>query len=145
MLVQEISTEKTIAIRHEVLRKNKPIESCYFTGDNKKNTFHLGVFLDTELVGICTFVENEKAIQQKIFAYQLRGMAVLEKFQHKGVGKAILEFIPDFLIEKGILHIWCNARISAVSFYQKFGFESLGTSFEIPEVGPHLVMTKSYE
>jgi len=41
MKVREISAQDTIQIRHEVLRKNKPIETCSFIGDNLKSTYHI--------------------------------------------------------------------------------------------------------
>lgn len=145
MIVRQISATETIPVRHAVLRKNKPINTCHFSGDHLPNTFHLGVFLDTELVGICTLVEDEKVILHKTFSYQLRGMAVLENYQGKNIGKTLMEFLPDFLKEKNIPNIWCNARKNAVSFYQKFGFEMHGDAFEIEEVGTHILMFNTYE
>lgn len=145
MTIKQISVAETIPIRHAVLRKNKPIETCYFTGDYLESTFHLGVFLDNNLAGICTLVNNEKVIGQKLYAYQLRGMAILDQFQGNKLGKSLMEFLPEFLKTNKILNIWCNARVSAVDFYQKFGFKAYGESFEIPYVGPHQLMLKSYE
>jgi predicted GNAT family N-acyltransferase len=145
MKVREISAQDTIQIRHEVLRKNKPIETCSFIGDNLKSTYHIGVFFDAVLVGICTLIKKEKAIQQKLFSYQLRGMAVLEAYQGQRAARQLMEFLPEFLKTKEISHIWCNARLTAVSFYVKYGFETDGIPFEIPEVGSHLLMYTIYE
>jgi predicted GNAT family N-acyltransferase len=41
--------------------------------------------------------------------------------------------------------IWCNARLSAVRFYEKLGFETRGDEFDIPDVGPHVVMWRTLE
>lgn len=144
MEVRQISAAETIPIRHRVLRKNKAVETCYFTGDKDLNTFHLGVFFNAELAGICTLVKNNKEIHQDVFSHQLRGMAVLEEYQGSHIGKTLMEFLPEFLTSKGIFQIWCNARISAVSFYQKFGFTTHGFEFNIPDVGPHRLMYKIY-
>ena len=38
--------------------------------------------------------------------------------------------------------LWCNARTSAMGFYQNVGFEKIGEEFDIPTVGPHVLMFK---
>lgn len=145
MTIREISAEMTIPLRQEILRKNKPLESCYFQGDNQKDTFHLGVFFESNLIGICSLFKNEKKFYQKSYPYQLRGMAISEACQGKQIGKKLMEFIPEFLKERAIFSIWCNARVTATLFYQKLGFEPYGESFDIPAVGMHQLMFKDYE
>ncbi len=56
--VKEITTEESISVRHPVLRQGKPIESCYFEGDDKPATFHLGLYYYGDLIGVATFMEN---------------------------------------------------------------------------------------
>ncbi|GGE11133.1 GNAT family N-acetyltransferase [Psychroflexus salis] len=145
MFIRQVSVTDIIPIRHQVLRQGKAIESSYFTGDTSKNTFHLGVFLNHELAGICSLVNQEKTINAKLYTYQLRGMAVLDKFQGKKVGTSLMHFIPDFLKSKSNSNLWCNARTSAVLFYEKFNFVKQGDVFEIPDVGPHQLMHITYE
>ncbi|MBG31354.1 MAG: hypothetical protein CMI31_15360 [Opitutae bacterium] len=36
--------------------------------------------------------------------------------------------------------IWCNARLAAIPLYKRLGFEEVGQPFDIPGIGPHLVM-----
>ena len=38
--------------------------------------------------------------------------------------------------------VWCNARTSAKGFYETMDFESLGDTFEIEGVGPHILMSR---
>lgn len=38
--------------------------------------------------------------------------------------------------------LWCNARLTAVGFYQRGGFETLGEPWEEPLIGPHVAMWK---
>ncbi len=142
--IKEVSTDEILPIRQQVLRKGKSFEACLFKGDQLESTYHLGVFFDTKLVGICTLVISKKKIENIQFNYQLRGMAVLEKFQSQRIGKAIMEHLPTFLAEKEIDKIWCNARIKAIGFYEKFQFKKVGKAFEIPDVGPHQLMYKIY-
>jgi len=68
-------------------------------------------------------------------------MAVLPAFQKQGIGTSLLACALDELksTESAAL-IWCNARASAVGFYQQAGFKTHGSCFEIPGIGPHFVM-----
>ena len=87
--IRFIKLEETYIIRKEVLRKN--IDLTYkFDGDYDENTFHLGVFVDNELVCIASFMkEKNKFLKGK--QYQLRGMATLTSHRGKGYGKMILK------------------------------------------------------
>jgi ribosomal protein S18 acetylase RimI-like enzyme len=54
---------------------------------------------------------------------------VREAFQDKGIGRQLLGHITAFAQLGGGQKLWCNARLSAVGFYQKQGFETEGTAF----------------
>jgi predicted GNAT family N-acyltransferase len=125
MIVREVLAQETYSVRKEVLRNNLPLPEA-MEGDFEKFTFHLGMFLNTELIGIATFMKNKNSSFNGV-QYQLRGMATCQNYQHMGVGKKLL---------------WCNARVTALSFYEKLGFISVGEEFEIHLVGPHFVMFK---
>jgi predicted GNAT family N-acyltransferase len=36
--------------------------------------------------------------------------------------------------------VWCNARVRARSLYERAGFTVVSEEFDVPEIGPHLVM-----
>ncbi len=140
--IKQISTEETIAVRHPVLRAGRPREDCYFQGDDLKTTVHYGVFSENNLAGIATFLEqNHPAFEGTHL--QLRGMAVLDEYKGKGLGKRLLESGEQLAKSKKKKIIWCNARNIAVPFYEKMGYKIIGNSFEIPLVGLHYVMIKN--
>ena len=58
MEIKKISSVKTYPVRHEVLRKGKPIETCQFKGDDNKNTTHFGLFLEDKLVESSLFLKK---------------------------------------------------------------------------------------
>lgn len=140
--VKEISAEKTYPIRKEILRKNIPLTEKN-DQDLDETTFHLGVFMDDKLVGVSTFMKDDSSYFSG-FQYRLRGMATLEEYQGKGIGKAMLEKSYELLQEKGVDVLWCNARIIALNFYKKLGFEVVGPEFDIHLIGPHYVMFKKF-
>ena len=138
----EISSEKTIPVRQPVLRAGRPVADCIFDGDDLETTIHLGAFINNKLVGVVTYMKNANTLFDSENQYQLRGMAVLEDYQAKGVGKKLLYKGEQILKLKEAQLIWCNARIIALPFYKSDGFKIIGEEFHIPTVGPHFVMWK---
>lgn len=86
-------------------------------------------------------MKTRNSLFREEFQYQLRGMAVLPHNAGKGFGAALLaegekkikQLDPNPLL-------WFNARCYAVGFYQKFGYKTIGESFEVPGVCEHIVM-----
>ena len=138
IVIKEISAEETFPIRLEVLRKNIPLP-YEFNGDFEVETFHLGAFKNENLIAVSSFM---KASNPNLEGnqYQLRGMATLMEYQGFGAGKLMLKRAFGILKEKNTHILWCNARIAAVDFYKKQGFQTFGKKFEIPFVGEHYVM-----
>ena len=73
-------------------------------------------------------------------AYQLRGMATLEKFRGQGLGNQLVNFAIVYLRGQKANYMWCNARKTAVQFYLNTGFEIISAEFEVAGIGPHYVM-----
>ena len=138
--IKEIKVEDTYAIRKTVLRKNMTL-SHKMPGDQDSDSLHLGVFDRNKLVCTGSFMKNKRK-ELSGNQYQLRGMATAENCQGKGYGRLLLKEVDVFFKTKGIDVIWCNARVSAMEFYKKSGYEVIGDLFDVPQVGPHFVMFK---
>lgn len=140
--VRIINSQDTYIVRHPVLRAGKPIESCVFDGDDLKTTIHLGLFFNTKLIGVCTFLKKSSPLFPDKIQYQLRGMAILKEFQSYGFGKIILEHGEVILKKQKTKIIWCNARELAVNFYKKNSYQNIGEPFNIEGIGKHFIMFK---
>lgn len=139
-IIRFIKPEETYPIRKEVLRKN--IDLPYqLDGDFDKDTFHIGVFVDDKLVSIVTFIQKNKEIL-KGEQFQLRGMATIEIYRGKGYAKMMIEKAENFLRNKNIHIVWCNARVEAIEFYKSVNYKKIGNVFEVPKVGKHYRMFK---
>lgn len=135
--VKLLPIDDVYPIRHAVLRKGKPFESCKFDHDLDNTTTHYGVFQDNKLAGVATILKNDYHQIKAASQYQLRGMAVLDAFQGKGLGSYLVKHIIKNY--KSSI-IWCNAREKAVPFYNKNQFIVIGSAFDIPKIGSHYVM-----
>jgi len=138
----EIPYQDTFAVRHPVLREGKPIESCFFVGDDLKTTKHFGLLVAKKIVGVVSIYKHKNSNFNSDNPYQIRGMAVLQKHQKKGFGELLVRHCEKYVLEqKGDL-IWFNARLVALGFYEKLNYVKWGDSFLIEDVGIHYIMFK---
>lgn len=136
--VKIIAPEDTHPLRRAILRKNMPNESHEFHGDFDGNTFHLGYFNGNQLLGIVTIMKNGEVAQ-------IRGMAVEQQQQGKGIGRELMLEAEKILTQENVHKIWMNARETAVPFYEKLGYSIEGEIFMIKPIGFHYLMTKYYD
>jgi GNAT superfamily N-acetyltransferase len=73
--------------------------------------------------------------------WQLRGMATTATHQRQGIGQLLLMFaIDEASQEKPSWPFWCNARTTAIGFYEQAGWSTATDVFDIPTAGPHVKM-----
>ena len=140
--IKEIHYQDTFIVRHPVLRQGKPIESCFFDGDDLPTTKHFGAFIDEKITGAVSVYQNKNVNFNDGNQYQIRGMAVLDDFQKKGLGELLVLCSEEYVSkQKGNL-IWFNARESAVGFYEKLNYQKMGEPFPVGDIGWHYIMFK---
>jgi GNAT superfamily N-acetyltransferase len=141
--VCQLSADEVLPVRWSILRHGFPRETAIFPGDDAPETCHLGGFVDARLVGVASVylarMPERPAVEN---AWQLRGMATLPEVRDAGVGRALLVACEDVARERGAPLMWCNARLTAVEFYRKHGWQALGAEFDVPTVGPHYRMLR---
>ena len=71
-------------------------------------------------------------------------MATVRHARGKGAGAAVLQALLHRAVAGGARRVWCNARVSARSLYERAGFRAVSEAFEMPGTGPHLVMERVY-
>ncbi len=125
-------------LRHHVLRA--PIGLSLYEEDTSKDwddQIFVAVQPNQQIVA-CLMA---KPIAPGLFKF--RQMAVLPEFQGQGVGKALMLFAEQELMQQHCQKIELHARATAETFYQKLGYTTYGPTFI--EVGiPHLLMEKFF-
>jgi len=139
--VLRIKSLDTYPIRHRILRPHGTIEECMFKGDNDELTFHLGAFVEKKLVSVASFYFERNTTFPDPYQFRLRGMATLPEYQGRGLSSALLRTALPAIKQNQCTLLWCNARESALGFYEKVGFKPHGEVFEIPHIGPHFLMS----
>lgn len=118
--IEQIRPELTWRLRRDVLYPNEPLYQMEMEEDN--HGYHFGAFADNQLVAVVS-------VFPKGDDFQFRKFAVLPEAQGQGVGKALLQYITNFTKKEGGGRLWCNARLSAIGFYAKYGFRQTGNTF----------------
>ncbi len=144
-IIKNISANETFLVRHPVLRAEKPIESCQFDGDALKTTQHFGLFIDEKLIGVVSLFNNKNTTFISPNQFQIRGMAILPKFQKQGFGKKLVNHCEEYIQNQKDTLIWFNARENAVSFYEKLHYKKIGDPFSITDIGLHYLMKKEID
>jgi len=120
MNIRSINWNEALPIRHEILWPSKALSFCKVEGD--ETAMHYGVFVEEKLVSVASVYRDGRVAR-------LRKFATLVEFQGQGIGSRLITHI---ILELEKLHaetFWCDARLSAAGFYEKFGMERLGSEF----------------
>lgn len=138
--VGTIPSSFTYELRHKVLWPHKTFEQCSLEIDELETTFHASVEYEGKIVAVGTFLKQKNDNFPHENQYRLRAMASSSDVRGKGFGKLVIDFAKDKLKEMNIDLLWCDARLVAVDFYKKQGFNIKGEQYEIPIIGPHYLM-----
>lgn len=142
MDIRQIKAQDTHPVRHAVLRPNQPISACHYPDDDMPQAGHLGAFVDDALVGIISLYPQTHPQINASDAWRIRGMATLPRVRGLGCGMALLQAAEAYVMQQQGAVMWANARLVAMGFYERAGYQKLGELFEIPNIGPHYVIQK---
>jgi len=128
-------------LRFEVLRKpwGEP-KGSEQADDDEKSIHGIIVNHENQVIGTCRChlnSENEA---------QFRFMAIDAKFQGKGLGKLLVQYMENLIKETypGVNKIILHSREPAVPFYLAMNYKIVSTSYLLFGVIQHFLMEKSF-
>ena len=121
MLIKEVPIEEIWHIRQQVMYPKETLEFVRLEDDAIGT--HLGLYQDDRLLSVISLFERDGVVQ-------FRKFATITNEQGKGYGTRLLQYVMDWAIKNEKKIIWCNARLSATSLYEKFGMRQTGNSWE---------------
>jgi GNAT superfamily N-acetyltransferase len=133
LAVRPIPLAQTRTLRQAVLRPHQTVEEL--AAHEPPEAFAVGAFADGELVAV-GLVGREGGPG----AWRVRAMATAQPARGQGVGTAVLAALLDHARAHGATRVWCHARTPARSLYERAGFAAVSEEFELPDIGPHLLM-----
>ncbi len=130
-------------LRAKVLRPGLPVQNSHYPEDTHPETIHLAIQnSDNQICSIATFISQSSPLFNEERQYRLRGMATQELYRKQGLASMLIKKGVSLISRNKFSLIWCNARVSALSFYEGLGFIPIGEEFEIDHIGAHFVMKK---
>ncbi len=127
--VVELSASETHEVRLRVLRAGTPSADPHYAQDDLDDTWHLGACIDGRLMGVSTWAPEVWTNEPSRPAVRLRGMAVDHDAQGTGIGARLLGAGVARARRAGAGLVWASARDSALGFYERAGFETVGDGF----------------
>jgi GNAT superfamily N-acetyltransferase len=142
--VELVKADETWELRRKILRPGMAQDKGKYSYDSDSTCFHLAYRLQSRTVTVASFYLESHPLLSAGNPYRLRGMATDTNFQGQGYGERVVLKAFEILRSKKCDLLWCNARIRAVPFYSKLGFQVIGDVFKIEDIGPHKVMYKRF-
>lgn len=139
-LIRQVTAEEVRPLRHRVLRPGQEYDETRYPGD--ETGVHLGAFSGDGVVGIASLYREDRA-GGTLGGWRLRGMATDAGVRGAGFGAALLAGCVEHVASAGGTELWCNARMAAVGFYERAGFAVVSEEFDVPGIGPHVVMVRA--
>lgn len=120
MRIDEATYEDVLKLRHEVMYPNQSRELAKVENDHEG--IHLGIY-EGEILA------SAVSIFLKDHCLQFRKLATKKEFQNKGYATSLLRYLIGYSAQFSFEKIWANARVEALPFYQKLGFEQTKETF----------------
>ncbi len=122
-------------LRYLLFFKEHSLPKETINDDKENKSTHIAISKGHELIayGRLSEIQNNE--------FQISQMVVSPIHQHQGYGEKLLLKIMLTAKDKDANTIMLNARITAVSFYKKFGFQQVGQVYSSQHTGvPHIKM-----
>jgi len=127
--------DECLELRRLILREPLGLGFTPDDFDQDRKDFHLACRLDGQLAG-CLVLTPKASGEIK-----MRQVAVVPGLQGHGIGRGLVRFSEAFAIERGFTLMTLHARETAVRFYEKLGYETVGERF-VEVTIPHRLMQK---
>ncbi|MBK5267589.1 MAG: GNAT family N-acetyltransferase [Acidimicrobiia bacterium] len=128
-------------LRRRILRPEAVSDDAVrYPEERFETTATYGIEVDGVLVSVGTIMRSPYPGSGDEPAWRIRGMATEPPFRSRGFGGQILEALLCHARDGGGGRVWCNARVDAVPFYERFGFATRGDVFLTAGDRPHVLM-----
>lgn len=147
--VVEVDVEVVRPLRRKYLRPHRPPEEVAYESDDDPTARHMAAKdARGRVVGIGSLHMEDRVAGQEPFrspGMRLRGFAVEDVWRGRGVGVALVEAALAVGRAAGAAEAWGNARTRNLNFYTRAGFSEVSSEFELPGMGPHVVVARPCE
>jgi GNAT superfamily N-acetyltransferase len=141
--IDEVAADVVRPLRQAILRPHQGLADRVYPGDALPGAAHFAARTDPGAapIGIASISPEPHPHTPRPGDWRIRGMATAPAARGTGVGARLLAACLAHARAQGATRVWCNARTPARGFYEREGFVVEGDEFELPSIGPHVLMT----
>jgi ribosomal protein S18 acetylase RimI-like enzyme len=101
-----------------------PRDDCW--NDEDRGSLHVMALYDGHVAGYARAI-----LEPASGSFQIRQVAVDPAFERRGIGSAVVTALVEEGRRRG-MHVWLNARETALPFYERLGFVVSSDTFRSP-------------
>ncbi|MCF0246348.1 MAG: GNAT family N-acetyltransferase [Ileibacterium sp.] len=120
---QKAGLEDVWNLRHLAMWPDKPIDFIKLNDDSEG--LHLGIYENSCLISVLSIYQKPdqpgSAVIRKVCTHPNR--------QNQGLASSLIQQAVQLLKEQQIETVTLDARVHAVSFYERLGFQTVGDPF----------------
>lgn len=126
--------EQARKLRYELFFKEHSLDPSIMDDEYEAVSCHIGIFQKERLVAYGRLTKKENG------SFMISQTVVQPSSQSNGLGRIIVNYMLQLV---GDSDVWLNARLVAVGFYSKLGFQVIGNEFVTPNTGvKHIKMVR---
>jgi predicted GNAT family N-acyltransferase len=138
--------QQACQLRYELFFAEHSLPWDIVQDERQAEYFHAAILIKNSVVAYGQLVPQNNSV------YQISQVVVKSGYQGQNFGSRILLFLIEQAKQqeaiakrrRSLIALTLHARITAVGFYQKFGFQTHGKQFPSTTTGiPHITMNKS--
>jgi predicted GNAT family N-acyltransferase len=120
-ITETAQLEQAFEIRQTVFVVEQQVDPELEYDEYEETAVHFLAAVDGKPVGTARWRKTDKGIKLERFA-------VLAAYRNRGIGSRLVETVLSSLPNEP--HVYLHAQLSAISLYEKFGFQKVGPQFE---------------
>ena len=112
-----------LEVRRQVFVDEQGVSKDIEIDGRDGEALHMVVTDEKNIIGtarILLFANSQAKIER---------MAILKPFRGRGIGREIMSFLNEELINRQIKQVFLHAQCSVTAFYRSCGFEEIGHAF----------------
>lgn len=121
-------------LRWEELRRPLGMPLGSELDETDLDTRHIGAWAGRPAISV------GRVVQRGAGVYQIKSMATAPAYRRQGIGRRVLVALVGMARERGATKLYLEARLPAIAFYERCGWQKVGNEFEVAGIGPHYRM-----
>lgn len=126
-----------VVSNHEELFKANLVRGIVYMHEQNcpyEEEFDLNDFTCTQIIGL---IDSEPVLTARIRYFgkfaKFERLAIRPQFRSKGYGHTLIKFMLNLVTEKGISKCYLHAQKRLEKFYQSYGFQVIGSTFNFSD------------